>query len=289
MHYAIEHERKIQPRFDRIRNYKYRRQDDKKDPAERQSELGTRRAIFGPGGPVSSILLSLGRARLPPHFSSPILRGSEIAFSKMQERRERRKDVVLYNISLACIEMCNEDRMELFIYLSFRFIRNFFYRQVIRIRKVVVDRKGSVTSFFYDVLKCTHEEGTDFRRKQEIFDRESGSRMIDSRLDATRRPVCFSIKQHQTFCFHSIASPTNTINQFAAEFVAIAKRGWGGESYRFLRCIVECSLLRVILLHVLKGDFVLYLTILDESRAHGSSLLYPVFIGERVYDSTERG
>lgn len=108
--------------------------------------------------------------------------------------------------------------------------------------------------------------------------------MIDSRLDATRRPVCFSIKQHQTFCFHSIASPTNTINQFAAEFVAIAKRGWGGESYRFLRCIVECSLLRVILLHVLKGDFVLYLTILDESRAHGSSLLYPVFIGERVYD-----
>lgn len=179
--------------------------------------------------------------------------------------------------------------MELFIYLSFRFIRNFFYRQVIRIRKVVVDRKGSVTSFFYDVLKCTHEEGTDFRRKQEIFDRESGSRMIDSRLDATRRPVCFSIKQHQTFCFHSIASPTNTINQFAAEFVAIAKRGWGGESYRFLRCIVECSLLRVILLHVLKGDFVLYLTILDESRAHGSSLLYPVFIGERVYDSTERG
>lgn len=85
MHYAIEHERKIQPRFDRIRNYKYRRQDDKKDPAEHQSELGTRRAIFGPGGPVSSILLSLGRARLPPHFSSPILRGSEIAFSKMQE------------------------------------------------------------------------------------------------------------------------------------------------------------------------------------------------------------
>lgn len=32
---------------------------------------------------------------LPP----PILRGSEIAFSKMQERRERREDVVLYNIS----------------------------------------------------------------------------------------------------------------------------------------------------------------------------------------------
>lgn len=92
--------------------------------------------------------------------------------------------------------------------------------------------------------------------------------MID-RLDwATRRPVWFSIKQHQTFCFHSIASPTNTINQFAVEFVAIAERGGGGGYIAF--SVTSSNVLFCIILF--KGDFVsasrfVDLTIL-ESRVH---------------------
>lgn len=100
MHYAIEHERKIQPRFS-IRNYKYRRQDDKKEP--RQSELGTRRAIFGPGGPVSSILLSLGRARLPRHFSSPTFQKSRFRKCKKGEKGEYRLIYSLAHGALKCV------------------------------------------------------------------------------------------------------------------------------------------------------------------------------------------
>lgn len=100
--------------------------------------------------------------------------------------------------------------------------------------------------------------------------------MID-RLDwATRRPVWFSIKQHQTFCFHSIASPTNTINQFAVEFVAIAERGGGGGYIAF--SVTSSNVLFCIILF--KGDFVRISFRWShdprvEGASHGSSLLYP--------------
>lgn len=73
--------------------------------------------------------------------------------------------------------------------------------------------------------------------------------MIDRLDGATRPSVWFSIKQHQTFCFRSIASPTNTINQFAGEFVAIAERGgdiaFSVTSSNVLFCVIS-----------FKGDFV---------------------------------
>lgn len=176
MHYAIEHERKIQPRFS-IRNYKYRRQDDKKEP--RQSELGTPASHIW-SWRTSFFYSSIAWPRsLAPSFLFPDF--SEIAFSKMQEGREGRISSYIF-IGVWCIEMCNEDRIELFIYLSFRFIRNFFYRQVIRIVKMAVDSKRQcfcVTSFFLRCIEMYTRGRNGFQEEETRNFRSSGSSLND--------------------------------------------------------------------------------------------------------------